>query len=168
MTIEAIKNRRSVREYNDNPILDEDITEIIKAAQFAPTGHGNAAVEFIIVKNQETKDRLHEAMGADEEQVFVKNAPLLLVPITDTEKATLAAQDLSVASENIFLEATSRGLGTVWKNVSSDQVPEIRKILGLPENFVMINVIPIGYPKTTPDPKNDNDFDPAKIHFENW
>jgi nitroreductase len=168
MTIEAIKNRRSVREYKSDPVSDEDMAEIIKAAQFVPTGHGNAAVEFVVVRNQETKNRIHEATGADEMQIFVKTAPVLLIPITDTEKATLSTQDLSVASENIFLEAVSRGLGSVWKNVSPDQVPEIRKILGLPENFVLINVIPIGYPNEMPEAKSDSDFDSAKIHLEKW
>lgn len=168
MTIESIKNRRSVREYNKDPVSDEDIKEIIKAAQFAPTGHGNGAAEFIVVRNQETKDLIFKATGSDEEQIFIKEAPVLLVLVTDTEKATLPIQDLSVASENIFLEASSRGLGTVWKNIPPDQVLEIRKILGLPENFVLINIIPIGYPKIASEPKSDSNFDSGKIHFEKW
>lgn len=168
MTIEAIKNRRSVREYKNNPVADEDITEIIKAAEFAPTAHGVRAIEFIVIRNQKTKDQLFEITATALSQDFVKNAPVILIPVTDTKKAKLPVQDLSVASENAFLEAASRGLGTVWKNIYDNQVPKIKELLDIPENYILINIIPIGYPKTSPAPKSDSDFDAGKIHLEKW
>lgn len=168
MTIETIRNRRSVREYKSNPVANEDITEIIKAAQFAPAAHDVRAIEFVVIKDEKTKEQLFEITSAWLSQEFLKNAPVLLIPAADTKKSVLPVQDLSVASENIFLEAASRELGTVWKNVPSDHAPKIKKLLGIPENYTLINIIPIGYPKITPEPKSDSDFDPGKIHLEKW
>lgn len=116
MMLKAIKDRRSVREYKSNPVSDEDILEIIKAGQFAPSAKNNRAIEFIVVKSQITKNKLCEIMG----QEFIKKAPVLIIPLANPKKSAAPIQDLSVASENIFLQAASTSLGTVWKNVWPD------------------------------------------------
>ncbi len=165
MVTKEILNRRSVREYKDKEVPDEYITEIIKAGQFAPTARHNQAVEFITIKNQKTKDAIFEIVG----QELVKMAPVLIVPISDTTKSTdLALQDLSIASENMFLQATALGLGTVWKNIRPEWRGKIKQLLGIPDSFEVINIIPIGYPKEKPTPHSDNDFDAKKIHQEKW
>lgn len=57
MIIKEILNRRSVREYKNKAVPEKYITEIIKAGQFAPTARHNQAVEFIVIRNQKTKDK---------------------------------------------------------------------------------------------------------------
>lgn len=47
MVLKSIVWRRTVREYSDEPVLDESIEDIIKAAQFAPTAMGKREVEFV-------------------------------------------------------------------------------------------------------------------------
>ncbi len=141
MIIKEILNRRSVREYKDKEVSDGHIAEIIKAGQFAPTARHNQAVEFMVIKNQKTKDAVFEIVG----QEFVKMAPVLIVPASDTTKSTnLAIQDLSLASENMFLQATALGLGTVWKNIRPEWEEKVKKLLGIPEKYKIINIIPIG------------------------
>ena len=63
--------------------------------------------------------------------------------------------DASAASENLLLAAHAVGLGAVWTGVypRSERVKAVRTILGLPESVVPLNVIPIGYPAQTPEPK---------------
>jgi nitroreductase len=73
-------------------------------------------------------------------------------------------QDISVATENMFLQAAALGLGTVWKNLRSEHIEPVKKALGLAENHVVINIIPVGYPKTKPAPHTDKEFDTNKIH----
>jgi len=166
MIIKEILNRRAVREYQEKDVPEEYITEIIKAGQFAPTASNNRAIEFIIVKDQQTKDKIFEIVG----QEFVKEAPILLIPVSDTTQTNCSVQDLSVASENIFLQATALGLGTVWKDLKAEDVEEgkIKKLLGIPEQYKAINIIPVGYPKEKPIPHPDKDFNAKKIHHEKW
>ena len=165
MIIKEITNRRSVREYKNKEVPDGDIGKIIKAGQFAPSARHNQAVEFIVVRNQQTKDEIFEIAG----QEFVKQAKVLIIPISDTEKSTnLAVQDLSAASENMFLQATALGLGTVWKNVRPEWEERVKKLLGVPARYKVINIIPVGYPKEKPIPHTDKDFDAKKIHQEKW
>ncbi len=165
MVIKEIQNRRSIREYKPDDIPDEYIQEIIKAGEFAPSAMNNRAVEFIIVKDKKTKEKIFKIVG----QTFVKKAPVLIIPITDTRKTNFAVEDLAVVSENMFLQATALGLGTVWKAVNGGVWEEkIKEILGAPEEYKIINIIPVGYPKEKVFPHVDADFDPKKIHKERW
>ena len=166
MIIKEILNRRSVREYKEKAVAEEYITEIIKAGQFAPTAHNNRAIEFIVVRDQSTKDKIFEIVG----QEFLKEAPVLIIPVSDTTQTNCPVQDLSVASENMFLQATALGLGTVWKALKAEYAEEekIKKLLGIPEQYRAINIIPVGYPKEKPLPHTDKDFKANKIHHEKW
>jgi nitroreductase len=141
---------------------------LIKAGQFAPTAYSNKAVEFIVVKDDATREKLCElAVGV---QPFVKEAPVLIIPASDTKKSKHAVEDISVATENIWLQATEMGLGTVWKNVESEAEEPIKKLLSIPPYFKVINILPIGYPikeKILP-PHKDEEFDMDKIHNERW
>jgi len=167
MVTKEIQNRRSVREYKPDAVPKEYIIEIIKAGQFAPTARHNAAVEFIVVEDQKTKDKIFEIVDGKE---FVKEAPVLIIPVTDTTKTNCPVEDLSVAAENMLLQATSLGLGTVWKALKSEseEREKVKKLLGIPEQYMTINIIPVGYPKERPEPHGDQDFDEKKIHKERW
>ncbi len=166
MIIKEIINRRSIRQYKADPVPDELIEEIIKAAQFAPTAVDNRAVEFIVIKDQQIKDGLDKIL--DSKQDYVRQAPVIIVPVTDTVKSLLAVQDLSVASANIFLQAAALGLGTVWKNVKPEPAKAIKSLLNLPEHFTLVNIIPVGYPAEKIGPHTENEFSKAKIHYEKY
>jgi len=165
MIIKEILNRRSVREYKPDEVKERDIVEVIKAGQFAPTAKHNQAVEFVVIKNQATKDKIAEIGGQD----FLKQAPVLIALASDTTKSVCPIQDLSVASENMFLQATALGLGAVWKNLQAkEKATSVKKLLDIPEQYLLINIIPVGYPKEIPEPHTDVDFDIKKIHQEHW
>ena len=166
MILKEILNRRSIRKYKPDPIPQEYIIDIIKAGQFAPTAHNNRAVEFVVIKDQEMKERIFAIVGQD----FVKEAQVLIIPAIDGEKTNCPVQDLSVASENMFLQATALSLGSVWKNLKSElgEEDKIKEILNIPDQYRVINIIPIGWPAENPEPRTDKDFSPEKIHQERW
>jgi nitroreductase len=144
-------------------IADDVIREIIVAAQFAPTAHGTGAVEFIVITQQQTKDAIFAIVG----QEYVKEAPVLIMPVA-TDQSMLPVQDLSVASQNIFLQATALGLGSVWKNLSPEWEVQVKSLLGIPENCRAINLIPIGVPDEKVAEHSDEKFTTEKIHDEKW
>ena len=164
MILKEIRLRRSIRNYKKDIVPDELIAELIKAAQFAPNSHHNRSWEFMIIKNADTKNTLYDLLG----QGYLKAAPVLILPLIDTTRSLRPVQDLSLASGNIFIQATSVGLGTVWKNIPDGKRAEIKRLLKIPEDFLFINIIPVGYPNTIRKPHIDNDFDIKKIHFEKW
>jgi nitroreductase len=159
--LEEIVKRRSVRNYKKDPVSDEDILKVINAAQFAPSARDSKPWEFYIVKNDDIKLKLFELVGQD----FVKDAPVLIAVCVDPEKSYHPVKDISVASMSIFLEAIHLNLGTVWKNLRDDQTDEVKKIIGIPENYIIINLIPLGYPAETLPPHQESDFNKDKIHW---
>lgn len=162
--IKAIKKRRSVRSYLSKEVDDRELEELIKAAQFAPNSHHNRSWEFIIVKDLKTKKELYKIVDSK----FLVSAPVLIIPLIDKSKSLRPIQDLAVASENILLQAVDFGLGAVWKNVTQEKGKEIQKLLKIPSNLLLINIIPVGYPKVVKRPHDDKDFDPNKIHMDKW
>lgn len=167
MVIDSILKRRSVREYSDSPVSDEVIIDIIKAAQFAPTAHNNKSVEFLVVKNKESIDKLYKIIALKQE--FLRQVPVVLIPTINIDKSGLPIQDLSVATENMLIQATALGLGTVWKNIDQEEAGKIKEYFNIPINFMVINIIPLGYPKETPIEHNsERDFLGNKIHYGKW
>ncbi|MFH1575884.1 MAG: nitroreductase family protein [Candidatus Nealsonbacteria bacterium] len=164
MIIKEIVNRRSIREYKSEAVSDEFILEIIKAGQFAPTAKNNRAIEFIVVKNQEMKDKICAALG----QEFVKKASVLIVPVIDPDKTPCPVQDLAAATENMLLQVVASGLGAVWKNVRPEPAVEIKSLLGIPENLFLNVMVPVGYPNEVKPVHAEADFDKSKIRYEKW
>ena len=165
MVLEAIRNRRSVRQYKSDPISNEIITDILTAAKFSPTGMNNRAVEFIIVTQTAQKQELCNVLT----QKFLVEAPVLLIPVSKTQELPgLSELDLAVASATIFIQAAAYGLGTVWKHVHPSVLEQVTTILKLPLNYTIINVIPLGYAVNDVDPHHDEEFSSQLIHQNCW
>ena len=73
-----------------------------------------------------------------------------------------------MTSATILLAVTAQGLGAVWTGVypGEDRIAAVRKILGIPEGFMPLNVIPIGKPAESPSPKDK--WNVNKIHTDRW
>ena len=75
-----ISNRKSVRNYLDKQIPDEDLRKILEAGRLAPSWMNVQSWKFILVKSQENKDLLSE-LSIGQQQV--KNAKALIVCVAD-------------------------------------------------------------------------------------
>ena len=57
-TMKVIQERRSIREYTDEPVAEQDLQMILEAARQAPSGENAQPWRFIIVKDYDTRQRL--------------------------------------------------------------------------------------------------------------
>lgn len=73
---EAISKRKSIRKYQNKKIEDEKLDKILESARIAPSAANRQEWKFIVVKNQETRDKLVEAANG---QKFVGQAPVTIV-----------------------------------------------------------------------------------------
>lgn len=166
MINKSIQNRRSVRAYNDQPVARELIEEIIKAAQFSPSAINNRAWEFVVLEDQVDKDKIFVALGAKHE--FIKNAPVIIIPLMSNAKSVLPVQDLSIAIMCMFIQITELGLGSVWKNVVAPEAEAIKTAFDIPKDFTLLAVLPIGYPAQELPAHTDAEFDVTKIHWHKF
>lgn len=138
--MEVIKRRRSIRGYRPDPVPEDILNQILKAARLAPSGGNRQPWHFIIVKDPETKRRLGISSWAVE-------APIVLIGCTEG-----SAIDISIAFEHIVLAATNFGLGTCWMGRWGYDA-EIKRALRILEHIRVLAVTPVGYPAEEPEPK---------------
>lgn len=170
--LEIIRKRRSVRSFLNKEVEEGKLNEILKAAMFSPTARGLRPWEFILVSGEEAKERLSRATPYAS---FAKDAPAVIVICYDTGKGRRFKEDCSICAENIWLEALNQGLGTCFIQIADgteadEGNPEdfVRKVLGIPENFRVQCLLPIGYPERQSAPHKDEEFDKGKVHRDKF
>lgn len=167
-----IFKRTSVRSYTDQPVTKEQIELLLRAGMAAPSACNAQPWEFIVVQNRETLIKITEIQPYSQ---MLKEAPLAIVVCADKTRTPAMLPDLqawpmdcSAATQNIMLEATELGLGSVW--LATYPIEEISKpigeLLNLPQTIAPFAMIAIGYPAGEVHPKDK--FNPERIHWEKW
>ncbi len=166
---EIIKTRRSIREYQDKDVSDEDILKIIKAGMQAPGSRlGAEPWEFVVIKNKKTLAELAEIKPR------VKTAPVAILLVANIERAFYKLhwqQDMAAAAENMLLEAVNLGLGGLWNGVAptEETMEKVADLFGLDnENQKPFCVITLGYPAEGWQNKFMDKFDEGRIHYEKY
>jgi nitroreductase len=165
---EVINKRRSVRKFKTDPITDEQIDKLLKAAQMAPSAGNQQPLEVIVVT--EDKDRLIEATGR---QQFIVDAPVVFIILSkniDTVNryrdrgATLYhMQDTAASVQNVLLLAKSMGLDTCWIGAFDECM--IKSLFNIPGGVRPLAIIPIGYGDMEPEGPGRKDI--KEIVFKN-
>ena len=163
-----IFSRKSVRSYTDEPVTPEQVETLLKAAMAAPSGRNLQAWRFVVVTQQEVKEKL--AVGFNK---MIATAPVVIVVCGQTKQKSGEANnnwtaDCAAATENLLLAAESLGLGAVWTAsypYEDRMVPAI-DALGLPDDVKPFCVVPVGHPAGDDKPKDK--WNPDNIHYEKW
>jgi nitroreductase len=157
---EVLEKRRSIRKYKDAPVPKEKILKMLEAARIAPSASNRQPWHFIVVENKETIKKLAKAEWAAE-------APLMIVGLADQAASpNWCSNDLGIAFEHLVLAATNLGLGACWMGQTGRE-ELIKGLLGIPDNFKVVAVIPIGVPDETPKPKERKSLD-AIVSWEKY
>jgi len=164
----AIFNRRSIRKYTKQDISEEMIEKLLRAGMAAPSAANEQPWHFVVIKD---KDVLYNIPKFHPYSQMLKEAACAIVVCGDLALETCKGfwvQDCSAATENILIEATELGLGSVWLGVypDKDRVKPIQTILGLPESVVPLCIISLGYPTDNKAPTDR--FNKARIHINKW
>ncbi len=162
--LENIASRTSIRQFTSEPVSEQQIETLLKAAMAAPSALNRQPWRFVVVTDREQLSAMAEKMP----YARLETAPVAVVVCGDvTVSEKFWVHDCAAAAENILLAATALGLGTVWTAASDGERTEIvREALGLPSYVHPLCVIPVGHPAENPEPKNK--WDPGKIHFNRW
>ncbi len=151
---EAIRKRNSIRAYEDRPVPDEVLHNILEAARLAPSGRNSQSWKFAVVRNDELRQALGHASGG---QPHVHTAPVIIAAIaTDPDSVMQCgvpayAVDLAIAIDHMTLAAVDLGLGTCWIGAFSQE--EVKSILKVPDNLKVVSLLTLGYPGETGRPK---------------
>jgi len=151
--LDIIGSRRSVRKYKSDPISEEVMERVMEAARLAPSGKNGQPWKFIVVKDQEMKEKLAVASRG---QKFMAGAPVVIAACGFPELSyqrqgnymTSWTIDVSCAFDHLMLQAQEEGLGTCW--IGAFEETEVKSLLGVPEDVRVLALTPLGYPDEEP------------------
>ena len=156
--------RVSIRKYEDRPVEDEKIIEILRAAMQAPSATNQQPWEFYVVTN---KEKLKDLSEVSRYSGMTKDAPVAIVSVYRKEchVPEYAQIDLSIAMENLWLATNDAGLGGVWLGIApnEERMKKVEEILDIPDYLRAFAIFPLGYPAETK--KQQDRFEQDRIHY---
>lgn len=170
---ETLFNRRDVRgEFRGEPVPDEILARLLIAAHHAPSVGLSQPWNFIVVKNNDTKESVHRAFceanseaadlfeGERQQQYSelklqgILEAPVNLCITCDrsrggdvvlgrTHQRDMDLYSTVCAVQNLWLAARAEGLGMGWVSIIKPEA--LSHIFQLPESVVPIAYLCLGY-----------------------
>lgn len=148
--LELLRNRRTIRKYEDKKIPEELIEQLKEAALRSPTSRNRKEWKFWFVQDKKMLNRLSDSKksGAG----LLKDAALAVVIGADSDESDVWIEDCSIAAINIQMAAQSLGLGSCWvqtrERFTADGTSSesfIQKLLFQPKNIRFEAIIAIGF-----------------------
>jgi len=153
----AIESRRSIRKFKNKTPSWNTIIECIDAARFAPMAGNLFTLNFILIDDKETIQKIADASF----QQFIAEAKYLVVFISNKGKTENAYKDRAeryikqqagAAIQNFLLKIEEEGLSTCWVGLYEDE--KIKNILSIPDKHDVEAIFPIGYAAEKPKPRS--------------
>jgi len=166
--MDAIKQRRSIRNYADRPVENEKLNLILEAGRLAPSAANRQEWRFVVVKDPETRQKL---MKAAKGQAFVGQAPVVIAACAETDNHVMSCGqlcypiDVAISVDHMTLKAMEEGLGTCWVGAYYEE--EVKKILGIPDDIRVVELLMLGYPADMPPPRPRLSMSEI-LHYEKW
>lgn len=165
--LEAIYQRRAVREFKNQPLTRNALQELVDAAIQAPSAMNAQPWHFTIIRNPRVLDQISanakrfllESDGTPEPlraelsdpafHIFYRAPALVLISVRG---ADWAREDAALAAENLMLAAHDQGLGTCWIGLAQGWLgtKEGRKAADLSGDLVPAAPIIVGHPANVP------------------
>jgi Nitroreductase len=164
--LQAILNRKSVREYSDKEISQDIIDNLLKAGMSAPSSRDRRPWHFIVISDKAVLENLGDQL---KNASCLKSANKAIIVCGDDELSDNCwFLDCSAAAQNILIAAEAMGLGAVWTAVYpyDDRAEIVNKVFKLQKNIHALTIIPLGYPLEKGEPKNK--FDASRVHYDEW
>lgn len=146
----VVRTRRSVRSYKIDHIPDEVVDRVLEAVRVAPSGSNRQPWYWVLVKEEEKKKRLAKICNS---QMWIAEAPVVIVACGRNLNFNRAGYmgdmsvlvDTSIAFTHLILAARNEGLGTCWIGAFDNE--KVKRLLNVPENWYVVAITPMGYPK---------------------
>lgn len=152
---ETIIKRRSIRKFKQEQIKKEVLEKIVNAGRLAPSAANLQPLEFIIVNEKDTVDRVFEttkwagyiapAGNPKEEERPVAYIAIL---VNSANKGKWTSHDIGASAENMILSALSFNIGSCWLGAIDKE--KLIGILNIPAHLELDSIIAFGYPDEQP------------------
>src|SRR3954468_338008 len=147
-TWDAVRARRNVRQYTDQPIARADLELILEAGRRAPSASNWQPWNFVVVTDREQLVELAKAWPQGGRHIAQSAATIALVARTpeDERQRDLLQYDVGQATANMMVTATDLGIGSGHSAVMDQE--QAQRVLGFPDGYAALYLIGLGYPPT--------------------
>jgi nitroreductase len=168
-TIQAIKNRRSIKSYQQQQIGDVELETILEAGRLAPNAMNMQQWHFSVIQNEAVLDNMvsiiKENIMSSCIQPLIQRASTpgyhtfhhapTVVMISGDEKSKFIQIDCGAAAQNMALAAESLNIGSCVMTspellFNSDKGKALKKELGIPEGYKFVCALSLGYKQDQP------------------
>lgn len=169
--IEAIKNRRAIRQYFPDQIKDDELDTILEAGMYAPSALNEQSWHFTVIQSKDAISDLNKAakeaakelsqneaikqLAFDENADIFYGAPTVIV-VSGEENAMTPLIDCVAATENMLIAAKSLNIGSCWNGIATfifnkEEGAEYAKKLGIPKGYKPYYAVTMGYTDSKPE-----------------
>ncbi|MBP7070531.1 MAG: nitroreductase family protein [Methanothrix sp.] len=166
--LEILRDRRSIRRYQDREIDAEKIEQLKEAALRAPSSRGINPWRFVFITDKAMLEKLSSAKESGSS--FLKGAALGVVVAAVQGESDVWVEDCSIAAIVLQLAGCSLGLGSCWIQIRNRRHSSImsaedyvKQTLALPDEFLVECIISFGYPDEEKRPVAAADLERSKI-----
>jgi nitroreductase len=138
-TFQAIKTMLAVRRYQARPIPPEVVLQIVEAGRLTGSSRNSQQWDFIVVREPAVLKRLGELASSGR---FISDAPLAIAVVVPDGPTGFI--DGARAAQDMMLAAWEAGVGSNW--VGNVNTGELKSLLAVPTDRMILTVIPFGYP----------------------
>ncbi len=166
--LRQIRERYSVRSYRERPVEPAKLAAVLEAARLAPSARNCQEWRFVVVRDAARRKQLAAAAN---NQAFVGEAPVVIAACGINPAYTMRCGqpaypiNLAIALDHLTLQAVEEGLGTCW--IGSFYEDQVKRILDIPADARVVELLTLGYPRDTPKPKIRMALDQI-VSYDRW
>jgi nitroreductase len=166
---DAIRTKRAVREFSDQPLPEADVHAILEAGRRSQSSKNTQPWHFIAIQHKETLKSLSEL--GDWAGHLAKAALCVAILTSDPQARFQVLFDAGQAAAYMQLAAWGMGIGSCLASIY--QPEQARQLLGFPDDLHLRIAISFGYPISqellTRPPRQGGrkPFDEI-VHWDRW
>ena len=140
---ETVRTLLAVREYDDRPIPDDVLRRVVEAAHLTASASNIQPWHFVLVRDRE---RLRKLGSLIRTGPYVASATAAVIVAHEKTAGKWGLSDGSRAVQDMVVTAWAEGVGSNWAG-GPDGLDGVRQEFGFPDTYVVMAVVPLGYPK---------------------
>jgi len=144
--LEAIRARRSIRQFTGDAVPDEVVNEVLEAGSWAPSGKDNQPWKFAVIRDPALRESLASLTHSGS---IIREAAVCIAVFLDHSRVydrTKDVQAVGACIQNMLLTIHSLGLGGVWLGEILKNKEKVKELLNGSEGLELMAVVAFGHP----------------------
>ena len=169
--LEPIRRVSQIRQYSSEAVPDEVVDQLLELARWTGSAKNSQPWRFIVVRD---KERLKKIAALRPPIGWLATAPVGIAIVLEGAEPMFGAYDEGRLTERLLTGATMLGYGggTAWFGGPTHDA-EAKRILGIPDDLTARQIVMIGRPTSTKDPRPTGPFRGRKplselVSYDRW